>query len=78
MIERIKKQDKKLSRKALKEKLDKLMSIEELEFSLKPIRTIADVGSSFSLVNNSTVDPKDEAVKLYVTNFGDVIFMDKE
>lgn len=54
------------------------MKTDDLEFSLKPIRTIADVGSSFSLVNNPGMEMQNESCKLYVTDFGDVIYMDKE
>jgi hypothetical protein len=78
MIERIKKQAKKLRGIDKKEKMDRLLEINDVVFSLKPIRSVASVGHAIGIDRHHDRKKKDIASKLFVTNYGDVIYMDKD
>ena len=63
--------------KKFTERLGESINIKDVTFSLRPVRSIPDIGSTFSLYDDPHKDENEESTRLYVTDTGNVIFLDK-
>ena len=77
-ILKILKNAKNLRGKTLTNKFDEAsININDITFSLKPIRSISDVGNTLSLYDDPNKDEQEEQSRLFITNTGSVVFIDK-